>query len=730
MNKVLCLFLFLGLLALCTFFLWPVYRPLIEEDLRSKALSIYQNQVHDVPPLKVKGLQLEIPETELSPSRYRRFQQITGLYVPPPPSAAVLRTHLEEQKRLAVAKALQARAEAAADNEPSELTPDEPVTVSATPGMTFTRAGETIWLRGLLPGPNYADQLRQLIQTKAPQARFIDETLVTRREMSPWWKGLSLTLLEEILTSAHGHAYLGFQKEKSSIVARTERQDALTRLEGLVAQIPREVSSDPNLSLQVKPKLASLPLPVPKEQATESSQSKDLASAFRKMTVRFASGSSSLNRSHKETLESLAAVLRAEARPSQVFLIASYAAGTGSQARKLGLQRTEVVRNQLISYGVSPNQLLTGHFKLPKGERRRLELRPATSDEVIQENQRREKLAAADREEEEKPQALSPEAVEAPAVPVDQPEEKPVKAPPSTPPASPFDDLAITFGGGGSAWLHPKFDKKFKAIAQLIQEDPEAEAIFAVASYGTENPELSRLRAEAVFQKLLEEGVPPNRLLTVHLDRTPGTKRRVQVIPATPEQIEAERNITQQEEKERLGEEEEADALETNAPTSSEAVKGSTSESGSAAPPITTLTPSEEDPEPEPEPEVAPPAPIDPPASPFSSLTITFAGQGSSWLHPKFDRTFDQIAQLMKSDEMSAKKFTVVSYGSGNPELARLRAEAVRASLLKRGIRGTRLQTDGRPIGPNSRRRVEIIFAAAPPSPSDSSLPAEPTSQP
>ena len=672
--KLLAPLSFLGLLVLCTFTIWPLYKSAIERDLTRKVEKVYTNQIRNIPEVSFDGLQLKIDTRELTPYRRRKIDRIKGVYLPSGSSA-------DYAEPAPVA-------EVDENSDVAELTVD---VVDRTEDTFFelTRADRTIWLRGVVPAEKWTDELITTLTTIAPGARFINETdVVEGTPARSWWHPRFAELAGPLLQNTHGHLFISASEDSCNVLARSESEEKLTTLRQALAQVPSGITVNPRLVQQARAKvtppaaIVTAPGETPAGPATTTSVA-TLSQALSATTIRFSSGMSILNRKQKRALSNLAAVIKSAADPSLVLMIGSYAASESAQATKLGLTRAAAVRQELVSHGIPSTSLLTGHFKMAKGTRRRVEVTIATPDQIAS------APAPAEAEKEEKKPEPTPEPEPEPATPL-----------------TPFEKVQVSFGGSGSAWLHPKYNPRLKEVIDLANSPEFKDQTFAVESIGTSSRELSKLRAEAVLSQLVTLGMPRNRLVIAHRpDRKPGEARHVRMVPATPEQT---------------------------ARAKQEATTRAKEKANPPAQPKPTEPESEptEEPTPEPAPAVVV-LPPPPPPSPFTDLAITFGGGGSSWLHPKFEPKFDQIGTLLASPEHSVKNVIVVSYGTDNPELARLRAEAVRASLLKRGIPGTRMTTDARPLSENGIRRVEIIFAEAEekentPEPPTSTLESEP----
>lgn len=92
----------------------------------------------------------------------------------------------------------------------------------------------------------------------------------------------------------------------------------------------------------------------------------------------------------------------------------------------------------------------------------------------------------------------------------------------------------------------------------------------------------------------------------------------------------------------------------------------------------------------------------DTPAPPkFVSLTVGFKFD-SSEVTPESASTLDTLAQALKSDDLSALEFMVEGHTDGkgsreyNMKLSQQRAAAVRAYLIRSGVDGKRLQSQGK----------------------------------
>jgi len=109
--------------------------------------------------------------------------------------------------------------------------------------------------------------------------------------------------------------------------------------------------------------------------------------------------------------------------------------------------------------------------------------------------------------------------------------------PDSPEPESPFANLTISFGGGGSAWLHPKYNDTLTQISDLILDHSSEDQRFIIGSYGTKNQKLSQNRADVVLKKLVFLEVPEERLLIKHFPKKPGKKRRIEITFAPPSEL-------------------------------------------------------------------------------------------------------------------------------------------------------------------------------------------------
>ena len=114
----------------------------------------------------------------------------------------------------------------------------------------------------------------------------------------------------------------------------------------------------------------------------------------------------------------------------------------------------------------------------------------------------------------------------------------------------------------------------------------------------------------------------------------------------------------------------------------------------------------------------------DTPAPPkFVSLTVGFKFD-SSEVTPESANTLDTLAQALKSHELSGLEFMIEGHTDGkgsreyNLRLSQLRAAAVRAYLIRLGVDGKRLQSQGKGdselINPKDpfaaeNRRVKIL---------------------
>ena len=646
---------FAGLVAFCTFAIWPLYKSGIERDLTHKVQKVYTNQIHDIPEVSFDGLQLKIDTQELTPYRRRKIDRIKGVYLPSGDASSLTAARPEPQSTDESAGSI------------TELTTPPPTRAAET-FLELTRADRTIWLRGKVPSREWTTQLSDSLKAQDLASRVIVEaSTVEGQAADAWWHDRLAEILPDLLKKTHGHLFVSVGQDNLNLLARSDSQETIDAIQQSLASLPAGISVQPTLLQQERiarrtapPRSTTEPGEAPKAIIAGTSI-ETLGQVLSATTIRFRSGMSILNRQQKRALSNLAAVIQSTADPSLVLMVGSYAASQSKQATQLGLKRTATVRQELISLGVPSTSLLTGHFRMKKGTRRRVEVTIATPDQI----------------------AAAPAPKAQPATPAPAPPEEP--APPAEP-ASPFEKVQVSFGGSGSAWLHPRYNPRLKELVELAQS-PEYEAqTFAVESVGTSSPELSKLRAEAVLAQLVTLGLARERLITSHRpEREPGEARHVRMVPATPEQVQRAKDNPEQQPKVEVVEPEKAD-------------------------PETTPESENTEPEVPPTPEVVFPPP--PPPSPFSDLSISFGGGGSSWLHPKFESTFDQVAELLAAPENADRNVIVVAYGTDNPELARLRAEAVRASLLKRGISGTRMTTDSRSLSQEGVRRVEVIFSS------------------
>jgi len=221
----------------------------------------------------------------------------------------------------------------------------------------------------------------------------------------------------------------------------------------------------------------------------------------------------------------------------------------------------------------------------------------------------------------------------------------------------PLKGMSFTFGGGGSAWLHPKNFPRLKELATMIQEFPDAGRKFTVASYGTTKPELSTLRAKAIRDKLIELGAPSERILLGEFGKRKNQKRRVQLNFATEEDIQ---KAVAQEETIEAPVEEEQKAEEEN----------------QVAPPKETIVKPK-------------PAPI-PPAERLKKLPITFSGEFSSWIHSSYFPQLRKMAGIINETDPT-QMIIVGSYGSTDRSISQKRAESAMEKLIADGVPSDRL---------------------------------------
>ncbi len=637
--------IFLILLAFCTLLSKPLYQEAIETDLTNKVRLLYTNQIHNTPDISFRGHHLQTEPQEITPHFHYKLRNISGAYIP--------ELHEIQKHKTAPPTTTVASNAPPITSEPETAEGTE----ASSTSFKLIRTGSLISLSGQLPNEQIQQDIIALIETYSPISRIDNQTTITQSSLQAWWLGHPQKNLPDLLTKTKGYLYLLYQPEKISIKANVPQEGDLSPLETQFTQLPTGLEKNVRFVFNPPPKAAARAMIVTEEEEGETRVAPAII-GLGKISVQFGGGGSDwLHPRYNERLKKSADFIKNYPASEQKFTIGSY----GTTDRTLSQKRAQAVLKKLISYGAPEERLLIYHYEKAKDEERRVQLTLSTADEIN-----------ADLPEEDSAEP-SEDAPPAETEVVEKAET----------PASPFSALAVSFGGGGSAWLHPNFNQKLKDTAELILADTEDAHRYIVGSYGTSNSELSQLRAEAVLDKLVSYDAPKERLLIFHFEKKPGKKRRVQISLATPEQV-TKYNEAEKAQKEALAAAQaEKEALAAKKQEEEEKKKAEEERKR-----VVALTPRE--------------------PTPFDDLAISFGGGGSAWLHPNFDDNLKKTAELILQHEDPEQKFTVGSYGTANPELSRLRTEAIRQKLISFGVTEERLSIGQFEKRANEKRRVQI----------------------
>ncbi len=674
--KVTGTLIFFILLGLCTFGIWPLYKSSIEKDLTDKVRALYVNKIHGTPEIHFEGLHLQIDSEELTPYFYQKLDRVVGAYIP------------EASPHRKTQPTASTHQEILPDSEIPEISPQEEKPVEAL-SFNLTRLPSTIRIGGLLPDEATREAIITAIKESSPTATIINQTKIATEATPTWWDGHPAQFLPGFLPVIHGHAYLSYGPEKFEALAKVGDPNELSRLQSEITRLPS--------SLSQKVKLAFLAPPKKKPQApTEPSGNQEPAraliveldesqpTAFDEISVTFGGGGSAwLHPKYDKKLQQLTALINGYPDSDQKFTITSY----GTKHLKLSELRAQAVKEKLISFGIASERLLTAHLPRKEGEKRRVQLVISSQEEIdaisnkLAEEEKATQEAAAKAEAERLAELALPPVPDA------------------------LEGFTFTFGGGGSAWLHPKTFPRIEQLATFIKEHPDSNQKFTVASYGTKNPELSRLRAKAIYDKLISFEVSPERLLVGDFSQRKKQKRRVQLNLATEEDL---KNFTSAKPKP-ASEEQVTDSEkgQEELATNEQATGSSTTEE---APPETIPVPE--------------PPPV-PPAEQLKKLPINFSGEFSTWIHSSYYPQLRKMAGIVKSLPEPNQIIVVGSYGSDDQAISEKRAAATVEKLISNGIPASRLRIEHFPIKAGESSRIELTLGEIPAPPKAEIIPEE-----
>jgi|GEM_PF-3816950 len=489
--------IFFTLIGFTTVGIWPLYKDAIEEDLSTKVKRLYVNQIHNTPEINFDGLHLQIDSGELTPYFHQKLERISGAYIPEPTAKKVTPKKPTKPSEELIAK------QGEEEKKPILI---QPAVTQQETSFNLTRLTSTVRFGGVLPSKDAKEKILSIIKELAPNSTLIDQTKIASHPAPAWWHSHPVEFLPEFLGATHGYASLSYGKQHFGAIAKVSDPNELSRLQSeLSQQIPDSVTQDAKLSFLAPPKIKPIPVnPLPSSQpagkAMIVSVDENQPTDFDQIQFKFGGGGSSwLHPKYDKKLKYLTALINGYPDPQQRFTITSF----GTTPLKLSRARAKAVRKKLIDLGIPSERLLTAHLKRKKGEARRVELKLSTRGEI---EEQAAFLAAESKKKEEKI-AAEKAAIEAKAkaeMERKAKEEAERLAEAALPPVpEPLKGMSFTFGGGGSAWLHPKNFPRLKELATMIQEFPDAGRKFTVASYGTTKPELSTLRAKAIRDKLI-----------------------------------------------------------------------------------------------------------------------------------------------------------------------------------------------------------------------------------
>ncbi len=673
--------IFLILLGFCTLIIWPLYQQPIEKDLTRKVNKLYVNQVHNTPDIHFDRLHLQINSGDITPHFYQKLGRIAGAYIPPyspspppepaPPEKPTL-TQLPEPG--------------------PALDPSEIESSKQTTSLVLTRLPSIVTMNGVLPDPATRDTIISALKEYTPGATLVDHTEIAPNPAPAWWHQHPAKFLPRFLKDTHGHAYLNYTSERFKIIGKVSNPDSLAQIQAEIARFPTSISRDVKLSFLAPPKKKPTsvnPAPTNKQPARALVVETDdsLPNTFSTIHFSFGGGGSAwLHPKFDKKFKQLTALINGHPDETQKFTIVSY----GTSNRELSELRAKAVRKKLIAMDIPEDRLLIAHLPRKQGEKRRVQLKLSSTEEIEAEKlvaqEKIARLEAEKKKAEEKKAAEEKAAAEKAAA-----EEAARLAELALPPVpAPLQEITFSFGGSGSAWLHPNTTPRIKKLATFISEYPEASQKFTVASYGTTKSELSQLRAIAVRDKLISLGVPADRLLIGDFGKRKNQKRRVQLNLATAEDL----ATFPAPEKEEPGEPEEASQNETT--------------------PDNTTPPTEQKPEPQPlKPAEPKPAPLTP-SQQLKKFPITFSGETSSWIHSSYFPQLRKMSGIIKKLPEKNQAIIIGSYGCPNLEISNQRAQATREKLIANGINPERLKIEHFDIKPQETSRIELSLGAIP----------------